>query len=178
MNILFISILLSVLSNNPGRDNFTDTASQKMTIPIVNIFSNVVIYDNVTVYITEGDQNEIIVNNAADADNLKIKVKDEVLIIKSKKGILSNSKPVKVFIMVRNIHGITIMGDSEVRTIGELSCRNLKLEIYGDGAIYASTKANEVNTFIKGLGKIEVKGNFKNTSVNKDAYGNMTTTYN
>jgi hypothetical protein len=80
--------------------------------------------------------------------------------------------------MVRNISDITIIGNSEVRTIGDLSYRNLKLEIYGDGVIFVNTKAVEVNTYIQGLGKIEVRGNFKHTSVNPDAYGNMITTYN
>ena len=70
------------------------------------------------------------------------------------------------------------MGVAEVRTIGKLSCERLDLIIDGDGAIYASTTANEVKTFIKGVGKIEVRGNFANTSVNKDACGNMVTTYN
>lgn len=70
------------------------------------------------------------------------------------------------------------MDDAEVRTIGELKDKRLKLEILGDGAIYANTRANEVTTFIKGLGKINVIGNFKNTSVSKDAYGNMITNYN
>jgi hypothetical protein len=62
--------------------------------------------------------------------------------------------------------------------IGYLNSPILKLNILDDGAIYASTKATEVDTFIKRLGKIEVKGTFKNTSVNKDAYGNMVTNYN
>jgi hypothetical protein len=44
--------------------------------------------------------------------------------------------------------------------------------------MYVNTTALEVNTFMKGLGKIEVKENFKNTTVNKDAYGNIVTIYN
>lgn len=168
---------MSVFSNSYFGNSHTDTTSQKLTIQVVNTFNSIVIYDDIIVYITEGDQNKIIVNNAEDSGNLKIKVKNDALVIRSNKGFLGKNKPVKVAIMIRNINSITLMGDAEVRTIGELSDPNLKLEIYGDGAIYARTRANEVNTFIKGLGKIEVKGNFKNILANKDAYGNMITMY-
>jgi hypothetical protein len=99
-----------------------------------------------------------------------------VLIIKSKGSFVGRKRP-KLIIMVKKLADISIFGDSEVRTIGELNNSSLNLYIYGDGSIFANTKASEVNTLIKGLGKIDVKGNFKNISVNKDAWGNMLTTY-
>jgi hypothetical protein len=128
------------------------------------------------IYISEGNENTIIVKNEETAELIKFKVKDGVLILRCKGNSIGRKCP-KVIIMVKNLSDISIMGDSEVRTIGELSNSSLKLNVYGDGSIYAETRATEVNTFIKGLGKIEVKGNFKNISVNKDAWGNMVTTY-
>ena len=178
MTSLLLSIALVILPGSHFNNAITDTATGKMTIPVEYSFNSITIYNDIQVFILEGVKNEIIVSNEGEASNIKFKVDNDVLIIKSRKNIFSGNNMIKIIIMVKDIHCITNMGDAEVRTIGELSDRNLKLEIYGDGAIYVSTKANEVNTFIRGLGKIEVKGNFKNTSVNKDAYGNMITKYN
>jgi hypothetical protein len=128
-------------------------------------------------FIKEGDENVIIVKDEETANLIKFKVSNGVLTIKSRGMLIGNRKPPKVIIIVKNLSDISIEGDSEVRTIGELSNDSLKLYIYGDGSIFANTKASEVDTFIKGLGKIEVKGNFKNITVNKDAWGDMVTKY-
>ena len=178
MNTLLISIVMSALSHITVDNTVKDTSAQKITIPAEHSFHSVVIYNDELVFIKEGTENEIIVNSEEDANNIKYKVNDGVLVIRGKKNFLSTNKPVKMIITVKNINSIVVMDDAEVRSVGELSYRNLKLEIYGDGAIYVNTRAIEVNTFIKGLGKIVVKGNFKNTTVNKDAYGNMITIYN
>ena len=178
MNSLFISIIISASSQIHGDHALKDTLSQKLTIPVEYAFNSIMIYNDITVYITEGDKNEIIVKDEDVSNNFKFKVTDGVLVIHGKKSFLSKNNPIKITISAKNINSITIMDDAEVRTIGELSYRKLNLEIYGDGAIYVNTKAIQVNTFIKGLGKIEVKGNFKNTTINKDAYGNMISSYN
>jgi hypothetical protein len=176
MNILFISVFFTAFGYYQSVPS--DTVSEKMIIPVNYSFNSVTVYSDVIVYITEGDKNEIIVKNEDVAKAIKFKVDEGVLVIHGKKGFFSNRKnPERIIITVKDIRGITIMDDAEVRSIGELSDKNLKLEIYGDGAIYVNTRALEVSTFIKGLGKIEVNGNFKTTSVNKDAYGNMITTY-
>lgn len=173
MNNLFITLLLSAF----GLTNGTDSGSQDIVIPLNYTFNSVTIYSNMVVYITEGEKNEIIVKDEEVANAIKFKVNRGALVVHGKKGFFGNKSPERIIIKVKDIDAITIMEDAEVRTIGELSDKNLKLEIFGDGAIYANTRANEVTTFIKGLGKIEVIGNFKNTSVNKDADGNMITTY-
>lgn len=179
MTCLLLTFVLAILPGSHHSAAITDTATRNMTIPIEYSFSGITIYNDIRVYIVEGTKNEIIISNEVFGGNFKFKVDNDVLIIKNKKNIFGgNNNMIKIIIKVKDIHSITIMDDAEVRTIGELSDRNLKLEIFGDGAIYASTKANEVKTFIKGLGKIEVKGNFKNTSINRDANGNMVTTYN
>jgi hypothetical protein len=178
MSSLLLSITLFFLHGIHHAKVVTDTTNRNRAIPIEYAFNSITIYNDIRVYITEGNKNEILANNEEAASNIKFKVNDDVLVIKSKKNMFSGNSMIKIIIVVKDIKGITIMGDAEVRTIGLLSDQSLKLEIYGDGAIYASTKAIEVNTFIKGVGKIEVKGNFKTTSVNKDAYGNMITIYN
>ncbi len=173
MNHLFISILLSAF----GHIYATDTGSQDLVMPVNETFNSVTIYRDMVVYIMQGEKNEIIVKDKVVANVIKFKVDHEVLVLHGRKSYFTNKRPERIIIRVKDIHAITIMDDAEVRTIGELSDKNLKLEIFGDGAIYANTCASEVTTFIKGLGKIEVTGNFKNTSVNRDAYGNMITTY-
>jgi Putative auto-transporter adhesin, head GIN domain len=173
MNNLFITILLTALGHIQG----TDTASQKLIIPVNFTFSGVTIYDGMAIYILEGERNEIIVRNEAVANAIRFEVNDSVLVVHGKNRLFNHRNPERIIISVKSIHAITIMDDAQVRTIGELNDKVLKLEIFGDGAIYASTRAIEVKTFIKGLGKIEVIGNFKNASVNKDEYGNIITTY-
>jgi hypothetical protein len=177
MNSLFLSILVSAFSHFHNADTRPDTLSQKMTIPVTYAFDCVTIYNNILVYITEGTENEIIVRDGEAANNIKFKVTDGVLVIRGKSRMFSGNNPDRMIITVKDIHCITVMDDAEVRSVGELSNQNLKLEIYGDGAIYVNTRAVEVNTFISGLGKIVVNGNFKNTTVNKDSYGNMVTKY-
>jgi hypothetical protein len=176
MNLLFIPVVMSVIANSPKQDMNRDTSLSSHTFHIGSSFNSIVIQNEMDVYISEGNENAIIVKNEETADLIKFKVKDGVLIIKSRGSFIGRKSP-NVIIMVKNLSDISIMGDSEVRTIGELSNCSLKLYIYGDGSIYADTKATEVNTLIKGLGKIEVKGNFKNVTVNKDAWGDMVTTY-
>jgi len=176
MNSLFMTILFSAFWHSQSINN--DTVVQRLIIPLDHTFKSIKIYNDILVYVAEGEKNEIIVKDEAVANVIKFKVDEGVLIIHCKNSIFSNKNPNKITIRVKDIHAIAIMDDAEVRTIGELSDQKLKLEIFGDGAIYANTRATEVTTFIKGLGKIEVRGNFKNTCVNKDAYGNMITTYN
>ena len=173
MNHLFISILLSAF----GHIYATDPSSKDIVIPVNDTFNSVKIYNDILVYIMQGEKNEILVEDIAVANAIKFKVNGSVLVVHGRKSYFTNKKPKRIIIKVKDIHAITIMDDAEVRTIGELSDKNLNLEIFGDGAIYANTCAIEVTTFIRGLGKIEVTGNFKNTSVNRDAYGNMITTY-
>jgi Putative auto-transporter adhesin, head GIN domain len=173
MNNLFITILLTALGHIPG----TDTVSQKFIIPVNFTFSGVTIYDDMAIYIMEGERNEIIVRNEDVADAIRFKVDDSILIVHGKNRLFNHRIPEIIIISVKSIHAITIMDDAHVRTIGELYDKDLKLEIFGNGAIYVNTRAIEVKTFIKGLGKIELIGNFKNTSVNKDENGNMITTY-
>ena len=173
MNHLFISILLSAF----GHIYATDSGSQDIVIPVNDTFNSVKIYSDIIVYIMQGEKNEILVKDIGVANAIKFKVDGSVLVVHGRKSYFTNKRPGRIIIKVRDLQAITIMDDAEVRTIGELSDKNLNLEIFGDGAIYANTCASEVTTFIRGLGKIEVTGNFKNTSVNKDAYGNMITTY-
>ncbi len=177
MNSLFVPVIFSLFSHNHCASERIDTAVSQQVIPIESSFNGITIYNDIMVYIKEGDRNEIVVQNEKVAHDIKFKVKGGILLVRGRKFILGKNNPDKIIISVRNVNCITVKGDAEVRTIGEVSHHNLKLEIYGDGAIYVSTKAEEVITYINGLGKIEVKGNFKNTSVNKDADGNMVTTY-
>ena len=169
-------MIITLVVHSPKQGLNQDTALSSQILPIVPSFNNIIIHDEMDVCIIEGDKNSIIVKNEETANLIKFKVKDNVLIIKSK-GRLTGRVRLKVIVMVKMLSGISIIGDAEVRTIGELSNIKLELYIYGDGLIIASTKASEVNTLINGVGKIEVKGNFKSTSVNKDAWGNMVTTY-
>ncbi len=173
MNNLLLTVLLSFFSHSYG----TDSGSRDFVIPIDYSFHGVVVYSNMIVYIKEAEKNEIIVKDKEAANNFKFKVDHGVLVVHGKKSFFSDRIRGNIIINVKDIHAIIIMDDAEVRTIGALNDKDLNLEIFGDGAIYANTSANEVTTFIKGLGKIELIGNFKNTSVNKDAYGNMITTY-
>jgi hypothetical protein len=154
-----------------------DTVSTSFTLPVTSSFSSITIYNDINVYITEGEETAIISKNEETASQIKYKVNDGVLVIRSRGGFIKNRKLGKLIIVVKKLTDVSIMGDSEVRTIGELSNISLKLYIHGDGAIFVKTKASEVNTLIEGLGKIEVNGNFKNITVNKDAWGAMITTY-
>ncbi len=173
MNNLLITVFLSVFGHSYG----TDSVSRDYVIPIDYSFHSVVIYSNMIVFIKESEKNEIIVKDEGVANAIRFKVDRGVLVVQGRKKFFSDKTPGNIIIKVKDIHAITIMDNAEVRTIGALSHKDLDLEIFGDGSIYANTSANEVTTFIKGLGKIEVIGNFKNTSVNKDANGNMVTTY-
>jgi hypothetical protein len=177
MSILALTAMIAFFSHNDCDKISTDTPFQKQIIPIESGFNSLTIYNNLNVILEEGDHNEIQVNNIGIVGKIKVEVNDNVLIIKCRHLFLRNDN-FKILILVKSIKNISLMGDAEVRTIGCLNSPILKLNILGDGAIYANTKANEVDTFIKGLGKIVVKGNFRNTTVNRDAYGNMTSTYN
>ena len=177
MNNFLLPVVLSLFSHYSDISK-SDTLLLKQTMPIESSFSSIIVYNDINLFITEGSKNEIITENQNVADAIKFKVKDEILIIHRRNSFLHGKIHGKIIVCVKYLHGITIMGDAEVRTIGNLNYRSLKLEIFGDGAIYANTMATEVNTFMKGLGKIEVKGNFKNTTVNKDADGDILTTYN
>ncbi|HET7003223.1 MAG TPA: DUF2807 domain-containing protein [Puia sp.] len=178
MNHSILILLFSLFSLDETNNTTSIRPLSGQTIPIDTPFNSVTIYNDVNLYITEGARNEIIVENQETADAVRFQVKDKTLLIHSRTVFFHRSIRGKIIICVQNINCISIVGDAEVRTIGSLSDRSLKLEIFGDGAIYANTTALEVNTFMKGLGKIEVKGNFKNTTVNKDAYGNIVTIYN
>jgi hypothetical protein len=174
---LFLATVMYIFSSNCINNVAADTGTEKISIPIIYSFKSVMIYGDFSAYITEGVDSRIIVSKE-EANDLKFKVDNGVLVIRRKKPLFGGNYHLKIIIVVKEVRCISVMDDSEVRTVGILDYLNLKLEIYGDGAIYAHTKANEVNTLIKGLGKIEVQGNFKNAIVDKDAFGNMVTKYN
>jgi hypothetical protein len=176
MNSLVISTLIVFFSQNDCNNVYADTSFQKQIIPIESAFNSITIYNNINVVLIEGNCNEILVSNKEIANKIKVSVDGNVLVIKCRHQLF-NGDNLKVVIEVKSVNSITLMDDAEVRTVGCLSSPKLRLIINGDGAFYINTNAREVNTIIKGLGKIEVKGNFKNTAVNKDAYGNMVTTY-
>ena len=153
-------------------------SAQEKTIAVNDTFNSVVIYKNIVVYIAQGENNEIVFKNEIAANDINFEVIHGVLVIHGKNNFFSHKPPDIITIKVKTICAITIIDDAEVSTIGQLCNRDLNLKMLGDGTLYVNTSANEVTTFIKGLGKIEVVGNFKNTLVNKDDYGNIFTTYN
>jgi Putative auto-transporter adhesin, head GIN domain len=160
---IFLLAVMSVFGLNHSKVPDRDTAFTYVIIPVESSFESINIYDDITVFIIEGAQNQIIVKDDEAASKIKFKVKEETLDIRIRNSLLG-CKSVKLTIMVKNINDITIIGNSKVKTIGDLSYRHLTLEMYGNGSLLVNTKAVEVNTFIQGLGKIEVRGNFKHTS--------------
>ena len=174
---IFLFAVMSVLELNHSKIPNVDSASAYISIPLESSFERINIYDDITVFIIEGEQNKIIVKDDEAAHKIKFKVKEEILGIGIRNSLLG-CKSVKVTIMVKKINDITIIGNSIVKTIGDLSYPHLNLELYGDGSLLVNTKAVQVYTFIQGLGKIEVRGNFKHTSVNTDGNGNLITSYN
>lgn len=169
--------MAALISTGHFKNLTTDTTSQLFKVSIDSSFNSIRIYNGINVFIIEGDQNEIGYKNKESAEMIKAKVKNKELIIKKKEELLNNNKQF-ITIKVKEISSITIMDNSEVRTVGELTSPHLNLVVNGKSTIYVSTKANDVKSFIKaGIGKVEIIGNFKDITVSKDVLGNTITTY-
>lgn len=85
MNSLFITIMFSAFWHSQNIN--TDTGAQRLIIPIDYTFKSIKIYNDLLVYITEEEKNEIIVRDEDVANAIKFKVEDGVLIIHCKNSI-------------------------------------------------------------------------------------------
>jgi hypothetical protein len=169
--------MTALISTSHFKNINTDTTAHLFKVSIDSSFNSIKIYNGINVFIIEGDVNEIGYKNKESADMIKAKVKNQELVIKNKEGLLKNNKQF-ITVKVKDISSITVMDNSEVRTVGDLSSPHLSIVVNGKSAIYVSTKANDVKSFIKaGIGKVEIIGNFKDITVSKDVLGNTITTY-
>jgi hypothetical protein len=106
------------------------------------------------------------------ADNLELKVRDGLLIVKNRKCINTN-EPVKIFIPARLVEDLQINGSGNIMSKIPLEAKTLALKINGSGNLRIGITAETIFSEINGSGSIYLNGSAKKHKTLINGSGNL-----
>ncbi len=138
----------------------------------VEAFNQIVSDGVFTLYLTQGDKEEVVVEVDA---NLQQEVK-----VESQKGVLKlsttreiNRKKVKVYVTFKTLNSLTFDGVGKVETKKAIKGDNLDIRVNGVGAVELDLDVKQVSVRVDGVGNVELKGVAKELSIRKDGVGSL-----
>lgn len=109
--------------------------------------------------------------NADDLANVEMEVKDNELIIRTKKN--SNTKHMIVYLSTPELNKIGIAGSGTFKTMNTLNAdKTLHFEVAGSGTIHATINGKDVEAEIAGSGDINLSGTSTNSDIEIAGSGN------
>jgi Putative auto-transporter adhesin, head GIN domain len=128
-------ILTTGITAFAAHNDAVKTSSQKTSYQLS--FAKLQVENDIDIMLVENPEKSIeFTGDDADIAKVDWKIKDGVLIIKSKEGSLKGK--VKLVVNVSRLKEIAVMGESVVRSDGELNSNVLK--IYIDGGSFISVR--------------------------------------
>lgn len=128
----------------------------------------------VNVYITQGDNESIVVETD---DNLQDAIltenNNDRLVIKEKKGVFEKFTKVNVYVTVTNLSKLEVSGISNVECQNQLQTEKLDVDISGTGNITLDVNCQILKTDISGVGNVNLKGEAKNAVIEKSGAGSL-----
>lgn len=124
------------------------------------------------VHFTQSDNTSAKVEaSASDLENIEMEVKDNELVIKTKKN--SNIKNVVVYLSTPALSEIGIAGSGKFMTTNTItSSKTMQFEIAGSGIITATIDAQDIKSEIAGSGDIHLSGRSANSEIEIAGSGN------
>lgn len=114
------------------------------------------------VYLTQGHEESVAVS-AADTkyrDNIKVEVKDGVLIIKydNKGRLQTGNKRLRAYVSFRQLNKLNVSGACDVYVVDEWKAENLKLELSGASNLKGKLNARKLMVQISGASDMTLTG--------------------
>jgi hypothetical protein len=143
------------------------------TITLAESFERICLRGNMRVILVQRNN-----DNVLEYKNGKIsaEVHNGELLVKQKNNIFSDDVPV-VIIPITQLSAIKIKDDAAVFTQGVIKTNELSIDQRGDGTLKLNIDANKILVCSSGIGKIEIEGNYQQTSAKKETNGCMVIEY-
>lgn len=125
----------------------------------VSTFKGVVTGGSEDLYVTQGSEQKVRIEAEENIiKNIETNVRNGVLYIEHKDRYFSSHEQIKVYVTMKEIHGLKLTGSGNI--IGEtpIKTEELELGISGSGNIKLDVTATEINTGISGSGDIDLSG--------------------
>lgn len=139
----------------------------------VSHFSSISLRCSVDIFITQGENERIIVE--ADANrikNISTTVKDQTLIIDTY-NIFRNVRVANVYITVTDLEGINVSGSGDVVTENPLKADDFQLLINGSGDVILYISARELKVKINGSGDAKINGDVDELFISVNGSGDI-----
>lgn len=105
---------------------------------------------------------------------IQAKLSNKELELSFKPKISVSYKKAKVYVPAQNIEKISLVGSGDIENQGNMSAKNLIIQLLGSGEIdLKNINAEKVEAILKGSGDIDLKGVAKELSVSLKGSGNV-----
>jgi len=117
-----------------------------------------------TVYVTQGDKNEVVLEgDQDDIDKLEVEVRNGELRIESRRRSSwrfwnSGNVRVDVYVTVKELNSVTVSGSGDIVGRNTIETDRFRARVSGSGDIEMDIDAKEVQSSISGSGDIELSG--------------------
>ena len=155
----FLLIILSALFCLP-------VIAQTSTADELEPFTSINISSFAKVYLSQGEQQSVLLSSGKVPDNSEIHVKNGVLMIDAEAGQ-------EITITMPSLNRIAIGGKGVVEGQTTINTDALKLDISGDGKITLDVHAKKVDVAISGLGKVVLSGTAEESNFNISGSGKV-----
>jgi len=153
-------------------------AQKKETINVGD-FDEIVMRVSGTVYVTQGNTNEVIVEGYNDdLEEVNIDVRGGALTIESSRRSSwrfwdSNNVRVDVYVTVKELNGVTVSGSGDIVGQNTIEAGDFKAKVSGSGDIELELDARNVDASISGSGNIELSGSSSSGSLSISGSGKL-----
>lgn len=131
--------------------------AQESELRKVENFTGIKAYSVVKVVIRTSDTNYVKVESQSksDLEKIKTKVKGSVLEIYAEGNLETETK---VYVGIKDLQHIEATGAADIRTSGNMSVNNLKIESSGAGNVKLDLSANDIELYATGAGNVILSG--------------------
>lgn len=153
--------------------------AQKRQMVDVGDFDEIAMRVAGTVYVTQGNKNEVIVEGYdEDLEEVKIDVRGGVLNIESNRRSSwrfwdSNNVRVEVYVTVKELRGVSVSGSGDIVGQNTIETGNFRAKVSGSGDIEMELDARNVDASISGSGNIELSGSSNSGSLSISGSGKL-----
>ena len=114
--------------------------------------------------LVQGKEGEITIKGDANLmEYIFTEVKDEMLIVKTKKGFnLRSTKAIVITVPYESISVVSLSGSGDIENMGIIEANNFDVSIAGSGDIDLNVSAKNIESSISGSGDISLNGSTNN----------------
>lgn len=129
-----------------------------------------------TVYVTQGDKNEVILEGSdRSLEEVRVNVKGGELVIESRKNRWWSTSRTKldVYVTVKELKGVTVSGSGDIVGQTVIKTDDFRCAISGSGDIEMELDARRIDNRISGSGNIELSGSAESGKLSISGSGKL-----